>query len=90
MNDDVHSMTEVRHQQRRHCSQQRTTALRRFASKRELGQGCQMAYFKTKNPNLGIFWRDKEWKNVGKFMSILNILWPFCGYLLCFPPFWYM
>jgi hypothetical protein len=25
-------------------------------------QGCQMVYFQTKNPNLGNFWRDLEWK----------------------------
>jgi hypothetical protein len=24
-------------------------------------QGCQMVYFKTKNSNLGIFWRVLEW-----------------------------
>jgi hypothetical protein len=23
---------------------------------RSVTQGCQMVYFKTKNPNLGIFW----------------------------------
>jgi hypothetical protein len=23
-------------------------------------QGCQMAYFQTKNPNLGKFWRDLD------------------------------
>jgi hypothetical protein len=26
------------------------------------GQGCQMVSFRTKNPNLGIFWRTLEWK----------------------------
>jgi hypothetical protein len=25
-------------------------------------QGCQMVFFKTKNPNLGKFWRAWEWK----------------------------
>jgi hypothetical protein len=25
-------------------------------------QGCQMVYFYAKNPILGIFWRDSEWK----------------------------
>jgi hypothetical protein len=24
-------------------------------------QGCQMVYFHTKNPSLGIFWRVLEW-----------------------------
>jgi hypothetical protein len=27
-----------------------------------LAQGCQMVYFHTKNPNLGIFWRALEFK----------------------------
>jgi hypothetical protein len=27
------------------------------------GQGCQMVYFQTKNPNLGKFWRALDWKN---------------------------
>jgi hypothetical protein len=26
------------------------------------GQGCQMVYFQTKNPNLGEFWRASEWE----------------------------
>jgi hypothetical protein len=34
---------------------------KRFRSKVST-QGCQMVYFKTKNPNLGIFWRALEWK----------------------------
>jgi hypothetical protein len=25
-------------------------------------QGCQMAYFQTKNPNLGKFWKVLQWK----------------------------
>jgi hypothetical protein len=38
-------------------------------------QGCQMAYFETKNPNLGhwIFWRSLEWKMLVYFMTIKNI-----------------
>jgi hypothetical protein len=33
-------------------------------------QGCQMAYFQTKNSHWGKFLRDYDWKNG-------NILWPF-------------
>jgi hypothetical protein len=25
-------------------------------------QGCQMAYYQTKNPDLGKFWRVLKWK----------------------------
>jgi hypothetical protein len=35
-------------------------------------QGCQMVYFNTKNPNLGIFWRALEWKMLVYFMTIVN------------------
>jgi hypothetical protein len=40
-------------------------------------QGCQMVYFRTKNPNLGKLWRALEWKMLVYFMPIWNILWPF-------------
>jgi hypothetical protein len=33
-------------------------------------QGCQMVYFHSKNPNLGIFWRTLEWKMLLYFMKI--------------------
>jgi hypothetical protein len=59
-------------------------------------QGCQMAYFYSKNPNLGMFWRALEWKDVGIFYGHLEnitaiwyILQPFdtfccyCVILLC-------
>jgi hypothetical protein len=63
-------------------------------------QGGQMAYFQTKNPNLGKFWRDLQW-------NILAFLWPFgifyghlvyfvaVGYILFLLfaivfPFWYV
>jgi hypothetical protein len=42
-----------------------------------------MLYFQTKNPYLGIFWRDLELKMLVYFVSICNILqpigtlWPF-------------
>jgi hypothetical protein len=46
-------------------------------------KGCQMAYFQTKNPNLGRFWRVLQWKMV-YFTVIWSILRPlgiFSGYL---------
>jgi hypothetical protein len=50
-------------------------------------QGCQMVYFHTKNPNLGIFCRASEWKLYVYFMTIwsifaaiLYILWPLALY----------
>jgi hypothetical protein len=36
-----------------------------------------MAYFQTKNPNLGIFWRDLQRKMLVYFTAILYILWLF-------------
>jgi hypothetical protein len=36
--------------------------LRHFMVGRSGAQGCQMAYFQTKNPNLGKFSRDLQWK----------------------------
>jgi hypothetical protein len=40
-------------------------------------QGCQMVCFRTKNPNLGKFWRALEWRMLVYFMPIWNMLWPF-------------
>jgi hypothetical protein len=40
-------------------------------------QGCQMVYFKTKNPNLGKFWRVLEWERLVYTMAIWYILWAF-------------
>jgi hypothetical protein len=61
-------------------------------------QGCQMACFQTKNPNLGKFWRVLQWKMFVYFMSIWSILWQleifnghllvFCGHAVYFSPFW--
>jgi hypothetical protein len=54
-----------------------------------------MAYFQTKNPTLGKFWRDLQWKKLVYFMaiwSISNILRQFgifYGYFFIFFPFWY-
>jgi hypothetical protein len=39
-------------------------------------QGCQMAYFQTKNSNLGKFWRVLQWKMVVYFMATRSILLP--------------
>jgi hypothetical protein len=37
-----------------------------------LFQGCQMVYFYTKIPNLGLIWRALEWKMMVYFRSIWN------------------
>jgi hypothetical protein len=37
------------------------------------GQGCQMVYFQTKNPNLGKFWRALDRKILIYFMAICDI-----------------
>jgi hypothetical protein len=44
-----------------------------------------MAYFQTKNPNLGKFWRTLRWKMFVYFMSIWSIQLP--GY---FVAIWYI
>jgi hypothetical protein len=33
------------------------------------GQGCQMAYFQTKHPDLGKFWRVLQWKMLLYYMA---------------------
>jgi hypothetical protein len=57
-------------------------------------QGCQMAYFKTKNPNLGRFWGDLQWKMLDYFMAFWSILQSFgigISWLFgIFSPFWYV
>jgi hypothetical protein len=55
-------------------------------------QGCQMVYLRTKNTNLGTFWRALEWETLLHFMTIWNILWPLgtiYGSLLSFLVIWY-
>jgi hypothetical protein len=42
-----------------------------------LDQGCQMAYFQTKNINLGKIWRVLELKMLVYFMAIWSILRPY-------------
>jgi hypothetical protein len=34
-----------------------------------------MAYFQTKNPNLGKFWRVLEWEGLVYYLAMWNILW---------------
>jgi hypothetical protein len=41
-------------------------------------QGCQTAYFRTKNPDLGKFWRVLQWKVLVYCVSI----WSIFGYLV--------
>jgi hypothetical protein len=58
--------------------------------------GCQVVYFHTKNPNLGIFWRGLDWKMLVYFTTLWNILlglfygryslWSFAIFFL----FWYV
>jgi hypothetical protein len=45
-------------------SQTNTAAWDKDSSEKNLVtvQGCQMAYFQTKNPDLGKFWRVLQWK----------------------------
>jgi hypothetical protein len=56
-------------------------------------QGCQMAYFPTKNPDLGKFWRVLQWNMLVYNMSISSILWIFglfYGYLVYVIVIWYI
>jgi hypothetical protein len=55
-------------------------------------QGCQMVSFKTKNLNLGKFWRILDWKMLIYFMAIWNILHTFgifYDHLVHFVFIWY-
>jgi hypothetical protein len=52
-----------------------------------------MAYSKTKNPNLGKFWRMLEWKMLVCFIAIWPILRPFGKFLshvVYFMVIWYI
>jgi hypothetical protein len=59
-----------------------------------------MAYFQTKFPTLGKFWRDLQWKMLVYFMAIWSISRQFHGYVVAiwfilwlngtFFPFWYV
>jgi hypothetical protein len=48
-------------------------------------QGCQMAYFQPKNPNLGKFWRFLKWR----CCYILCPFGTFYSNLVYFMPIWY-
>jgi hypothetical protein len=52
------------------------------------GQGCQMASFHTKNPNLGKFMRILQWIGVGIFYG--NYVGSFYGHLVYFVAIWYI
>jgi hypothetical protein len=52
-----------------------------------------MAYFQTKNPNLGKFWRDLQSKILVYVTVIWHILRPFgifCGHLAYLMVIWYI
>jgi hypothetical protein len=52
-----------------------------------------MAYFRTKNPNSGKFWRDLQCNTFAYFMTIWSIVWSFgifCGHLVYFMFIWYI
>jgi hypothetical protein len=58
-----------------------------------LTQGCQMVYFHTKNPNLGIFRRALDWNFLMYVMAIWNILRTFgifYDHLVHFVFIWYI
>jgi hypothetical protein len=46
------------------------------------GQGCQMVYLQTKNPNLGKFWRALDWKFLIHFWAILRTFGIFYDHLV--------
>jgi hypothetical protein len=45
-------------------------------------RGCQMVCFKTKNPNLGKFWRALQWKMLVYFNDTWSILHMLFCYIL--------
>jgi hypothetical protein len=56
-------------------------------------QGCQMVSLRTKNPNLGKFWRALDWTMLIYFMVIWNILQTFgifYDHLVHFVFIWYI
>jgi hypothetical protein len=50
---------------------------REIESRKGVGQGCQMVYFQTKNPNLGTLLGVLQWKLLVYFMSNWYTLQPF-------------
>jgi hypothetical protein len=71
-----------------------------FNPRKSTTQCCQMGYFQTKNPNVGLFWRALDWKILIYFIAIGNILWTFGIFydhlvhfvfiLVHFVRFWYL
>jgi hypothetical protein len=58
-----------------------------------------MAYFETKNPNMGKFWSVLQWKMLVYFVAVWSILQPFgilvtiwyiFGQMVYFFPLWYV
>jgi hypothetical protein len=55
--------------------------------KKRINQGCQMAYFQTKNYTLGKFFRTLQWKRLIHFMAFGPALLTLCiiyGHLVYF------
>jgi hypothetical protein len=68
-------------------------ALYRSVQTRPEGQGCQMAYFQTKNPNLGKFLRICNGKMLVYYEAIWSVFRPFvvfCGRSVYFMAIWYV
>jgi hypothetical protein len=56
-------------------------------------KGCQIVCFRTKNPDVGVFWRALDWKVLKYFVSIWNILQTFgifYDHLVHFVLIWYI
>jgi hypothetical protein len=54
-------------------NQQRLFFKKNFKITISFSKGCQIVYFRTKNPNLGTFWRALELKMLIYFMIVENI-----------------
>jgi hypothetical protein len=46
-----------------------------------------MAYFETKNPNMGKFWSVLQWKMLVYFVAVWSTMWPF-GILVMLMVIW--
>jgi hypothetical protein len=49
-------------------------------------RGCQIAYFQTKNPNLGKFWKALQWE----MLVYVIATWSIYGHLVYFVALWYI
>jgi hypothetical protein len=69
-----------------------STEIPKLDRKKRRNQGCQMVYFQTKNPNLGKYWSDLDWKMLIYFMAVCNILRAlgilYNDHLVQFVPIW--